>query len=954
MVEPTIPVVVTGTNIASDWGQKVRIKVQDLADGHCHDGVGSRSLALYQLLASKGMALGYCGLDGSALVALANIPSTLTGKNADLVDGAHAGIASNQVFVIPSLIDSGDVFYVDGSLNVTRLGKGSNGQVLKLYNGLPSWQDETGAGAHTILNASHTDTLIDTLLAGDLLYANSTPKWARLPKGTDGKFLKMVSGLPAWAAHGLVHADLGSIGANDHHNQSHGSADHSGNVFPSADQDVGAHFVDLATIAVPSNPSPGKRRLFCDVADGKMKVQTSGGSTVSLEEQGGSTNFANPEEEILFAQSKSNGVATTAARSDHKHGNPALKGFQFDFYFYISGGSYYAMRPDGTVPYSNSTPDIGALMNSVVSSEGMANAVYTFAFSLGVFNYATAFKPPTNTGFKFIGEAISHFDFTLEPGTIFKTTRTTGKFIDCQGHATTPWGLNPVDNPLQQLWVEFITFKGTVLGDTWINASGANGVRFSYVNGIGTPTLPPVAGSKFIYISNNYQGEHVFFDHVNAIRFAIGFHLGSDLTTLQDCSIPQYLTYGIYLDGSSHAMSNTVLINVRNHQQDQTAVNEFIYDARPAPTSSSGKHVLYMYECACDINNKGFYKNVNGAWYARCGGGEHGSPRPFSMIETNYPMMLQVRSGSSNPTTSDLAAGEIMPFRNTATGKMMFVTNNAGTIEVSEFSVGGSGSHAVLSASHSDTLADSVLAGDILFGNATPKWARLAKGSDGQVLTLVSGLPSWQAAGGGTSHNLLSATHPDVVPASPVRGDLIIGNATPAWSKLALGTTGKFLSSDGSDPSWRVLAAADVPAISATKITSDKLTADRLPAGAMVLLSADEADASGSATNATAKTYSLGANSYSKIVAEAEVAIVSQSATAVAVTVDLKIDGSNIDDTVTEAHPSGGSGVVWRSAWNVKASKAQTSAATVTVAVTVGTLGTGTWYVRSLRVWGVV
>lgn len=41
-------------------------------------------------------------------------------------------------------------------------------------------------------------------------------------------------------------------------------------------------------------------------------------------------------------------------------------------------------------------------------------------------------------------------------------------------------------------------------------------------------------------------------------------------------------------------------------------------------------------------------------------------------------------------------------------------------------------------------------AGDIIYfsGNATP--ARLAKGSDGQVLTLASGLPSWATPGGGT------------------------------------------------------------------------------------------------------------------------------------------------------------------------------------------------------------
>ena len=42
------------------------------------------------------------------------------------------------------------------------------------------------------------------------------------------------------------------------------------------------------------------------------------------------------------------------------------------------------------------------------------------------------------------------------------------------------------------------------------------------------------------------------------------------------------------------------------------------------------------------------------------------------------------------------------------------------------------------------------VAGDILYTDATPSWVRLAKGSDGDVLTLASGLPSWAAAAGGS------------------------------------------------------------------------------------------------------------------------------------------------------------------------------------------------------------
>ena len=44
-------------------------------------------------------------------------------------------------------------------------------------------------------------------------------------------------------------------------------------------------------------------------------------------------------------------------------------------------------------------------------------------------------------------------------------------------------------------------------------------------------------------------------------------------------------------------------------------------------------------------------------------------------------------------------------------------------------------------------------AGDIIYGSADNTPARLAKGTDGHILTLAAGLPSWAAAGGGLSAN---------------------------------------------------------------------------------------------------------------------------------------------------------------------------------------------------------
>ena len=52
---------------------------------------------------------------------------------------------------------------------------------------------------HNILSATHPDTLADSIVAGDLLYGNATPKLARRAKDSDGKFLKMVGGFPTWS-----------------------------------------------------------------------------------------------------------------------------------------------------------------------------------------------------------------------------------------------------------------------------------------------------------------------------------------------------------------------------------------------------------------------------------------------------------------------------------------------------------------------------------------------------------------------------------------------------------------------------------------------------------------------------------------------------------------------------------------------------------------------------------
>ncbi len=53
-----------------------------------------------------------------------------------------------------------------------------------------------------------------------------------------------------------------------------------------------------------------------------------------------------------------------------------------------------------------------------------------------------------------------------------------------------------------------------------------------------------------------------------------------------------------------------------------------------------------------------------------------------------------------------------------------------------------------------------------------------------------------------STHDLLSVTHTDTLAGSPTRGALIVGNATPKWSTLLVGSADQSLVTDGTDVTW--------------------------------------------------------------------------------------------------------------------------------------------------------
>jgi hypothetical protein len=140
-----------------------------------------------------------------------------------------------------------------------------------------------------------------------------------------------------------------------------------------------------------------------------------------------------------------------------------------------------------------------------------------------------------------------------------------------------------------------------------------------------------------------------------------------------------------------------------------------------------------------------------------------------------------------------------------------------------------------LGATNGGTAQSTYSAGDILYASATNTLSKLSVSTNGYVLTLAGGLPTWAASTGGvTSFNTsLSGLTPSTATTgaitlagtlgissggtgqttasaafnalSPITttGDLIIGNGTNSATRLGIGSNGYVLTSNGTTAAWQ-------------------------------------------------------------------------------------------------------------------------------------------------------
>lgn len=125
---------------------------------------------------------------GGAAGAPSRLPKGTNGQVLTLADGIPSWQTPQSGGMSNPMDAAGDIIVGAASGAPAKLAKGTDGQVLTLESGTPAWKTPASPGMENPMNA-----------AGDIIVGGSSGAPAKLAKGTDGKVLKMVSGSPAWA-----------------------------------------------------------------------------------------------------------------------------------------------------------------------------------------------------------------------------------------------------------------------------------------------------------------------------------------------------------------------------------------------------------------------------------------------------------------------------------------------------------------------------------------------------------------------------------------------------------------------------------------------------------------------------------------------------------------------------------------------------------------------------------
>lgn len=163
---------------------------------------------------------------------------------------------------------------------------------------------------------------------------------------------------------------------------------------------------------------------------------------------------------------------------------------------------------------------------------------------------------------------------------------------------------------------------------------------------------------------------------------------------------------------------------------------------------------------------------------------------------------------------------------------------DAATKKYVDDNVGGS-THDMLSATHTDSTASAVTKGSIIIGDATPKWAELDVGTDGHVLTSqADGTVAWEEASGGGASAIDDLSDVDTTTDSPETNEVLKFNGS-TWVPAAYDATFYFSIASFTDNEASTQLIGDGVWESSGNITFDQTYTNGPPTAAEIILSSN-------------------------------------------------------------------------------------------------------------------
>jgi hypothetical protein len=707
---------------------------------------------------------------GGATLAELGYSQGLTGNIQDQLDDkaslSHTHAASDIVSGTLSVARGGtgigsytvgDLLYASGASTLSKLGIGSNGQVLTVSSGNLAWTSTVPSTPHDLLSAQHSDTTAGTVARGDLITGQgASATWSRLALGNSGYILRSDGTDAAWSPTTAI-TSLGTITTGTWNGST-----------------IGVAYGGTGLTATPTNGQlligNGTGYVLTTLTQSSGITVTNGAGSITIAATlGASVDLTSEVTGVLPVANGGTGAASLndlIALTTHTTGNYVQSVANGNG---ISGGN-------GGSEGAALTLALGSL-SSDWTSTGTGNIV------LG----------NSSAGLKILENGSSPTFYGIFDVTDLTTADKTYTFPNASGTVVTTGNLTD------------ITAVGTIASGTWNGSTigiayGGTGLTSAPSNGqllVGNGTgytLATLTQGSGISVTNGAGSITIANTGVTSLAGTANQVSASASTGAVTLSLPQSIAVA-----SSPTFAGLTL-------------------SSPLATTSGGTGLAsytagdLLYASATDtlsqlaVGSNGQVLTISGGvptWTSTA------PSTPHNLLSTQH----------SDTTAGTVARGDLITgqgasatWSRLALGSSGYILRSDGTdaawsptTAITQLGTitTGTWQGSVIGSSYGGTGFSTYATGDLLYASAANTLSKLPVGLNGQILTVSSGNLSWATSATPTPHDLLSVQHSDTTAATVQRGDLITGQgASATWSRLALGSSGYILRSDGTDATW--------------------------------------------------------------------------------------------------------------------------------------------------------